>query len=82
MNEDEFRELFGALQRGEMPGAVGEMKPHIGEIVLELIGPFAWKERIMPTVVPSRPIMVEIEAMVESAIRSRSRIGTSRPLAS
>ena len=47
LNQDELRELFGALQRGEMPGAVGEMKPHIGEIVLESIGPLAREQRIM-----------------------------------
>ena len=36
----------------------------------------------MPTVVPSRPAIVAIEAMVERAIRFRSRSGVSRLVAS
>ena len=34
----------------------------------------AWNERIMPMVVPSRPSRVAIEAMVDSAVRLRSRL--------
>ena len=47
LNQDELRELLGALQRCEMPGAVGDMQSHIGEVVLQPIGPLAREQRIM-----------------------------------
>ena len=44
--------------------------------------PMAWNARIMPIVVPSRPTIVPMEAIVESAIRLRSSRGISRAFAS
>ena len=42
----------------------------------------AWKARIMPMVVPKSPVIVAMEAMVDMAIKFRSKSGTSNALAS
>ena len=44
--------------------------------------PSAAKLRIIPMTVPSRPTIVLIDAMVDSAMRLRSSSGVSRPEAS
>ena len=74
LNQNEFGELVRAFQRCEMSCAVGGMKPHIGEVVLQPIRPRDWEQRIM-----LRPKHIRGHVDLDGPRRAAARSATAPP---